>query len=190
LISNAGAASRRPSLCLGSFDRNPVCFALARGRSTDRRISPPPRCSPRAPPFLAVRRCAVKSRISKPPVDAGLFECARLLGARLGIPLPLHVMGKEMTDWWAEVGKALAEQQPEFRRRGRPPGSKTKNLNPAPMRETERKRRSRLKQQARALTKRQLRDGWLLIGDKTYLVPEEVLASIEPFLIRRDGNSS
>ena len=37
----------RQSLRLGPSRKNTVCFALARGRSTDRRISPPPRCLPR-----------------------------------------------------------------------------------------------------------------------------------------------
>jgi hypothetical protein len=132
----------------------------------------------------------MKSRIRKPPATAGLLECARLLGERLGIPMPFSVVGKEITEWWAEVGKALAEQQPEFRRAARrPPGSKTKNLNPTPGRDAARKRRQRSKLTGTS-EKSERPDGWVQIGDQTYLLPEKVLASIEPFLIRRDGNSS
>jgi hypothetical protein len=115
----------------------------------------------------------MKSRISK-------FESARLLGERLGIPMPFNV--EEMVRWWAEIGKTLAEKQPEFRARGRPPGSRTKHLVRSTEKEAVRQRQYREKKPKRL-------DDFVQIGDETYLLPEEVLASIEPFLIRRDGKS-
>jgi hypothetical protein len=104
--------------------------------------------------------------------------------------MPFSVVGKEITEWWAEIGKALAEQQPEFRRvAGRPPGSKAKNLSPTPGKDAARKRQQRSKQSGSSV-KLKRPDGWVQIGDQTYLLPEKVLASIEPFLIRPDKNSA
>jgi hypothetical protein len=117
----------------------------------------------------------MRSRISK-------IESARLLGERLGIPMPFNVVGKEMARWWAEIGKTLAEQQPEFRARGRPPGSRTKHLVRSTEKDAVRQRQYREKKPKRL-------DDFVQIGDDTYLLPQEVLASIEPFLIRRDGKS-
>lgn len=114
-----------------------------------------------------------------------------LVGNRLGIPMPMTVIGEDITLWWAEIGKVLIEQQPEFRPgRGRQPGSKNKSTKTVVEESTVRQRRRREKRQASALNKRQRRDDWVQIGNQTYLLPKDVVASLEPFLIRRDGNSS
>ena len=88
-----------------------------------------------------------------------------------------------MVRWWAAIGKTLAEQQPEFRAgRGRPPGSRNKHL----VRSTRKKRCGSGSTERKSQNEL---DNFVQIGDETYLLPQEVLTSIEPFLIRRDGKS-
>lgn len=94
--------------------------------------------------------------------------------------MPTNMVGQEINLWWAEMGKELIEQQPEFRRRGRRPGSKNKSIKTVVEAQTNRQRRWRQKHQASAV-----RDDWVQIGNQTYLLPADIVASLEPFLIRR-----
>lgn len=121
----------------------------------------------------------MKSRIRRPASDVGLLKRAQLLGARLDIPMPLIFVGEEMTRWWAEIGKALAEQQPEFSPGpGRRPGSKNKSVKAVVEASTIRQRRSRLKKRIGGLNKRKRADAWVQIGSQSYLLPEDVVAGL------------
>jgi hypothetical protein len=144
----------------------------------------------------------VKLRVSK---DAGWRERAKLLGERLGIPFPINATAQDERDWHVEMTFALAElYTPEFRlrRSGRPRGSKTREekLNSKPDAVAEKQRRKRQRQaEARRLKAEEdvrrwfqgdktvpLPPGWDWLGDQPFPLSEELIASLEPFLIQRD----
>ncbi|MGO9358043.1 MAG: hypothetical protein ACLP1D_10255 [Xanthobacteraceae bacterium] len=128
----------------------------------------------------------MKSRTGKPSVlswNTWWNDGLKLLGERLGIPMPSNAAADEMTAWWAEIGKSLAEEQPELRFKGpgRPPRSKTKHSIRSNEKDAERQRRSREKRPTQQVVLQPVR-----IGDDVFFLSEEVIASLKDFLVGCD----